>query len=258
MIDIRTILVISFFVFQNCGGSSKNEDFLARVGQSTLLNKNIPQSSEESLSKTPALVGQWVAEEILFASASNSGFTKDAMLISSSERLRRRLVGQRYLQTLASQNITVSNEEIFSYYNINIDSFKRTKKVAKIYHLFVESKSEANEIVRALDGADRKTKNDELFLQYGPRPASVTSGSLIPELEKNLFSKKSKNQLLGPIKSSRGYHVLFVLERFNAGSTIPQEEVNDEIYQRIFQKKLSLKSLRVLDSLKNHTPYIIN
>ena len=66
MIAIRTILIISFFVFQNCGGSSKNEDFLARVGQSTLLNKDIPRSSEENLSKTSALVGQWVAEEILF------------------------------------------------------------------------------------------------------------------------------------------------------------------------------------------------
>ena len=184
MIAIRTILIISFFVFQNCGGSSKNEDFLARAGQSTLLNKDLPRSSEESLSKTPTLVGQWVAEEILFANAANSGFTKDAMISSSSERLRRRLVGQRYLQHLASQNIAISNEEIFSYYNKKIDSFKRIKKAAKIYHLFVESKSEANEIVRALGGADGKTKKAELFLQYSLRPVSVASGSLIPELEK--------------------------------------------------------------------------
>ena len=258
MISIRTILVVSFFLFQGCGGLSKDGEFLAKVGNATLLNKDVSRSSEESPPKTPALVGQWVAEEILFANASSSGFNKDIVTSSSSERLHRRLFGQRYLQHLAGNNIAVSSEEVFSYYNKNIDSFKRTKSGAKIFHMFVESKSEADEIVRTLGGGGEKTKKNEFFLQNGLRPASVASGSLIPELEKALFSKKSKKQLLGPIKSSRGYHVLFVLERFNAGSIVPQEEVNDEVYQRIFQKKFSLESLRVLDSLRNHTPYIIN
>jgi len=258
MITIRTILLISFFVFQNCGEASKNEAFLAKVGKSTLLTKDIPSSFAGNLSKTPALISQWVAEEILFENASNAGFTKDAMLKSSSERFQRRLVGQRFLQSLASQNITVSNEEVLSYYNKEIDGFKRTKKGTKIYHLFVESRVAANEIVHALSGAGKKTNKNKLFLQYGLHPVSVNSGSLIPELEEAMFSKKSKKQLLGPIKSSRGYHVLFILERFNAGSAVPFEEVYDEIYQRIFQQKLSLKSLHILDSLRSHTPYLIN
>lgn len=35
------------------------------------------------------------------------------------------------------------------------------------------------------------------------------------------------------------------------------EEVYDEIYQRIFQQKLALKSLHILDSLISQTPYTI-
>jgi parvulin-like peptidyl-prolyl isomerase len=258
MIIIRTILLISFFVFQNCGGASKNEAFLAKVGESTLLSKDIPGSLPGDLSKTPALISQWVAEEILFENASDAGFTKGAMLKSSSERFQRRLVGQRFLQHLAGQNITVSSEEVLSYYNEEIDGFKRTKKGAKIYHLFVESRAEANKIVHDLSGAGKKTKKNDLFLQYALRPASGNSGSLIHELEEAIFSKKSQKQLLGPIKSSLGYHVLFILERFNAGSAVTFEEVYDEIYQRIFQQKLSLKSLHILDSLRNHTSYLIN
>jgi len=83
------------------------------------------------------------------------------------------------------------------------------------------------------------------------------NGSLIDELNNALFSSRHKKRLIGPIKSTHGYHVLVVLERFKENSTIPLEELYDEIYQRIYQQKFALKSLRVLDSLRNHTPYKI-
>jgi len=51
---------------------------------------------------------------------------------------------------------------------------------------------------------------------------------------------------------------LFVLERYESGSVIILEEVYDEVFQRVFQQKFALKSLHVLDSLRNHTPYVIN
>jgi parvulin-like peptidyl-prolyl isomerase len=165
-------------------------------------------------------------------------------------------LGQSYLRSLAIKNIAVSKKEVFAYYNEEISGFRRTKNKAKIYHLYTKKKSDAEEHIQTLSSAGKKNEKNDLFLKLKIQPSIVSNGELIPELNNVIFHKKSKKRLHGPIKSKRGYHVLFIIERFEAGTVAPIEEVYDEIYQRVFQKKYALKSLHILDSLLNHTPYI--
>ncbi len=233
------ILLILFVCFlQGCGGGN------SRSGV-----------AEIKKPETSRLEGQRVEENILFLNALSSGFNLDASFKSSSDLFQQKLLGQRYLRSIAIKNIGVSKEEVVAYYNKEKNSFKRTKNQAKIYHLYTDNKPEADEIMRVLSFSGKKFEKNELFLKYNIRPSVVSQGFLIPELDKPLFSKKSNPLLHGPIKSKYGYHVLFVIEKFAVGTSIPIEEVYDEVYQRVFQTKYALKSLHVLDSLRNHTPY---
>lgn len=255
---MKKILFIFIFLLVGCDKPSNGFAVLARVEKSELLEKDLPNASTSNKKTNKQLVNQWVSEEILFNRAIGSGFGSDVDFKLSSKKFTRKLVGQRYLKRVAEEGLVVSNEEVFEYYKNNVDSFKRTKKAAKVYHLFSDNKKEAAEIVRVLGFKGKKQEKNELFVKHGIHPVVVKSGSLIPSLEKTLFSKKSKKRLHGPIKSGFGYHILFILERYEPGSIVELEEVYDEVFQRVFQQKFSLKSLHVLDSLRNHTPYTIN
>ena len=251
------ILLLSFFVFQGCGAPSGNQKEVARVGRAVLLERDLPVRNGANPDQVSDVVNQWVAEEILFEHASNSGFENSGASMSSLDEFRRRAAGQRYLRHLAEKNISVSKDEILVHYN-NSNEFKRSARAAKIYHVLLSNEADADEVVRTLGSAGKKSEKNELFEKYSIQPLLVSSGKLIPELEKIVFSKKIKKQLHGPVKSDFGYHVLFVLERYERGSVLLFEEAYDEIYQRIFQQKLALKSLHILDSLISHTPYVVN
>ena len=255
---MRFFLFSLLLVLFSCKDSSVNNRTVARVGGSILLEKKMLEASLENTTTRNEAVGQWITEEILYEHASESGFRGDVLLKELAHQFDRRLVGQKYLKHLAEQKINISNDEMFKYYTNMADGFKRTKNAAKVYHFLLNSKADADVVTHTLGASGKKKEKNELFLEYGIHPITVTSGNLLPELEKTLFTKKSAKKLFGPLKSKYGYHVFFVLEKYSAGSAIPLEEVYDEIYQRIFQQKLALISLHILDSLRSQTPYTIN
>ena len=251
------ILLLTFLLLQNCGAPVENQKEAAQVGGSILLERDILDQNSSGFPPASGIINQWLAEEILFKHASSSGFESVGSSMSLSETFKRRLAGQRYLRHLAEKNISVSKDEALDYYKNRDNEFKRSAPAAKIYHVLLKNKNEAEEVVRTLGSAGKKKEKSELFEKYSIHPLVVSSGKLIPELEKIVFSKNLNKQLHGPVKSRFGYHVLFILERYKNDSMVLFEEVYDEIYQRIFQQKLALKSLHILDSLISQTPYTI-
>ncbi len=258
MFSVQKYFFILLFLFIGCDKPSNKLTVLAKVGSIELLEKDLLEHPTNNKTKIDQLVNRWVSEEILFNHAVKSGFNNNIDLNFSVDKYARKLAGQHYLRAVVGQGLSVSGTEVVEYYNNNLDSFKRTQKAVKVYHVFTNNKKEASDVVRVLGVKGKKQEKNELFVKYDILPVVVETGSLIPELEKALFSTKSKKRLYGPIKSSFGYHILYVLERHMSGSVFILEEVYDEVFQRVFQQKFALKSLHVLDSLRNHTPYIIN
>lgn len=247
-------ILLIIFVF-SCDKTKKNA-FLASVGESILTEKEARlRASDVGEGSVKDVINRWVEEEILFQNAQLSGYLEEKHFFSGLEK---RLSGQLFLQRAAAEKIKVSNAEINSYYQKNISGFTRKNKSARIYHLLFSSKKEAKKALIVLSSNKNDDKKNRLFEDHRLRPIIVIDEGLIPELNSSLFSSRSKKHLLGPIKSSHGYHVIVVLKRFKENSPIPLEEIYDEIYQRVFQQKFALKSLRILDSLRNHTPYKIN
>jgi len=247
-------LLITIVVF-SCV-KTKNRSFVASVGEAVLTEKEaLRRASDVGGGPVKDVVNRWVEEEILFQSALLSGYFEKK---NSFSGLEKRLSGQLFLQQAAGEKINVSNTEINNYYQENISSFTRKNKSARIYHLLYSSTKEAKKAFNVLGSTENDEKKNQLFEEQDVRPVVVLDKGLISELNTPLFSSRNKKRVLGPIKSPHGYHVLVVLERFKGNSPIPLEEIYDEIYQRIFQQKFALKSLRILDSLRNHTPYKIN
>ena len=86
----------------------------------------------------------------------------------------------------------------------------------------------------------------------------VEKGSLIEQLDLEIFSNSRTTCVIGPVKTDYGYHIIEVLTRYKKGSQIDIDEAYDEIYQRLFNQRKSLKSIKYLDSLRNHYTVKIN
>lgn len=209
-------------------------------------------------SGTKENAGRWIDEEILYNHAVDHGFDRDESKRSNRVGIERGLLGRQFLRHLSQEGIVVTNEEVLEYYKNNIAGFKSSRPSAKIFHVFLKDVTEAENTLKKLSASGKKTEKNELFIEKDIRPVFVKSGELIEELDNIIFNNKSKKKLHGPIKSSYGYHVVYIIERYKQGSALEVDLVYDEIFQRLFQQKYALKSLHILDSLRSHTPYNIN
>lgn len=152
LVSLQKPFFVLIFLFIGCDKPSNGLAVLAKVENAELLEKDLSSDPTNSKTKIDQLVNQWVSDEILFNSAVKYGFNNDIDLNFSSKKYVRKLVGQRYLKTVVGRDLAVSNDEVVEYYKNNLDSFKRTKKEAKVYHFFADNKKEALEIVRVLGG----------------------------------------------------------------------------------------------------------
>jgi len=192
--------------------------------------------------------GQLAVEELLYRGALSSETQKDLFEAERLTKIEKTVLGRSYLRNLSSQNVRVLEKEVIEYYEKNKQSFRQQSSSAKVYHVFLEQKDEADNVRRVFALTGKKREKNDVFQKYNVKPRLVTEGEILKELNDAIF-KQTKKKLHGPIKSRFGYHVVFVLERFAKKTVPPIELLYDEIYQRLHQKKTSLKALNVLDSL---------
>ena len=88
-----------------------------------------------------------------------------------------------------------------------------------------------------------------LLREHGVSPLTVSPGDLPQSLDLLLFGSSPARGVLGPEKTSFGYHVLEVLGFFPEGSFRGLDEVYDEISQELYQSRRAVLYHHLLDSL---------
>ena len=125
-------------------------------------------------------------------------------------------------------------------------------------HFYTVYDSVATYITEALKKTNNSVDKKSLLANFNVDVTIVEKGSLIEQLDLEIFSNSRANVVIGPVKTDYGYHIIEVLSRFKKGSQIDIDEAYDEIYQRLFNQRKSLKSINYLDSLRNHYTIKIN
>ena len=85
---------------------------------------------------------------------------------------------------------------------------------------------------------------------------TIKRGRLIKKLDEPLFLKN--RSVVGPIKADGLYHVFDVFNRYKKGSQKDLASCYDEIYQRLFKKRVAKRRSFILDSLKQVANIYIN
>ena len=259
---VRNYFSICFLFFiSSCSIKEKDASVvLARV-EDDVLTINRLNNSLSSQKKVDGLVKSyihdWVNNSLLFKEAKEEGFTKDKNLLEKRDLYFKKLVIGSYIESKTLSKTNISKQDIREYYANNKESFIRSSPSASVYHFITDNHAEARSIKKLLLKKKSGESMDELFKQHNVELKTVYKNRLIDKLDLALFDRK-EGPIIGPIKTSKGYHVLEVLNRFEKGSQLGLEEVYDEIYQRMLKKnQLSLLN-GLIDSLKSKTNVFIN
>ena len=122
-----------------------------------------------------------------------------------------------YLQTKTSSGVTVSNSDIRIYYDESPSAFIRQNDEAYVYHFFTTKHSDARLIRSKLLKKQTVDSESELFESFDVEKKTVTKGFLLKKLDIAIFKNK-KGAIVGPVRTSNGYHVFDILKIYKKGS----------------------------------------
>jgi parvulin-like peptidyl-prolyl isomerase len=237
-----------------------NSVVLARVNDQVLtvskLEKLLPQKNrkDEQLKK---FIRDWVDNALYYDAALKDGLHRDSQLSNERDRYYKKIVIGSYLQTKTSSGIIISNFDIRAYYDENPATFIRQNDEAYVYHFFTTKHSDARLIRSKLLKKQTAGLESELFESFDVEKKTVTKGFLLKKLDIAIFKNKNKS-IVGPIRTSNGYHVFEILKIYKKGSRVGLEDVYDKIYQRLLKQKQVMLAADLLDSLKEKSNVFIN
>ena len=247
---------LMFFLF-SCETKKKDDsDVLARVSGKTLtikkaqkLNPGKPLN-KETVSK---IVSDWITNTVLLKKGIEMDLHKDSLLLKKRDLFFNNLVVSSFLDQNNHQKISISNEEVLTYYNKNKESFSRETDEVFLEHYFTE-KSVFSKKLKSFFILNKKT--DINISEFLLESKTIKKGRTSDQFNSVVFN--SEGDIVGPIRSKKGYHFFKILSRYKKGSSKGLEMVYDEIFQRLYKKKERNHSLFFLDSIKNTELIYIN
>ena len=134
----------------------------------------------------------------------------------------------------------VSEEEMKEYYDANQAQYKKGATVSA-KHILVAAEEKCNEILAAITSGEKVFEQAAQEFstcpsgQRGGDLGTFGKGQMVPEFEKAAFEAEI-NQVLGPVQTQFGYHLIKV-EAKNEAEVAAFEEVKESIKRALIQQK---------------------
>lgn len=156
--------------------------------------------------------------------------------------IRIQVIGEK-VYDYAIKNVTVSEDEIKSYYDQNKDSITTQTNTMQVSHILVATEQEAKDIKAKLDkGEDFAT----LAKQYSTDTASKDNGGALGEVEYNdpnydstfvqAAMKLKEGQVSDPVQTQYGYHIIKVTKK-TIYPTLPYDQAKESIKEQLLSNK---------------------
>lgn len=190
-------------------------------------------TQEEIDEEIAALEEQYNGEEGLNNALANSGTTM--------EELEEQIVMNLKIQQLVAPYIEVTDEQVESYFEENIDLLGQPEQV-RARHILVETQEEADEIhERIMDGEDfeelAKEHSTDGSAEEGGDLGLFGRGQMVEEFEEAAFSMEV-DEISEPVESQHGFHIIKVEEKVEAVEA-NLEDVEDDIRDTLFDQQIT-------------------
>ena len=269
--EIRTIFLFLSLVslaFHACGKPQPPSDLLARVGDATFteedLKARLPLGVDQELidAQRTQLIENWVQEELLYQEALRRRLDQDARIHALLVQARRDLLTAALLdEEFADQEIHIDEASIQAYYQDHAGEFQRPLPEIHIRHILLASRRDANAKRQALQ---RGESFEDLARKYSLDPDSRLKGGdlgYFSEAQDPILWEACQSlplhRISKPIRTEYGYHLIQVLDRQEAGTVRPLEQVRELVVEALVRQRHQEKVRELVDRLKAASDWLI-
>lgn len=168
----------------------------------------------------------------------------------------RRVALDALLKDQVSGKVTVTDDEVKSFYEKNLTQFS-TPEQSRAHHILVDAEDKAKSII---DQLAKGSKFDDIASAESKCPSGKEGGDLgffgkgqmVPEFDEAV-NKAEIGKVVGPVKTQFGWHVIRVDERRAAGSK-PLDEVKEQIRGQLLPEKQKTALEQYVGDLKKAHP----
>jgi len=257
-----TLLILSCSNINN----DNSNDLIARAGENFLYQNDLPSfsSRQDSLLRYKNFVELWAKEKLLYdLSLTNLSQSKKNELDLLIEKFKIDLYINSYKDLIVNSRIDsiVTNEEIESYYNANIDNFTLNETLLKYRYLKVPSDNiNINRIRRYIQRLNNNDRDflDSLNFQFAELKLNdslwfaerdvISSIEFINQTNKSNFMRVNR---LYEIKDDQYINYFIVKDLLKSGNIPPLSYLYDRI-------KLNIINQRKIDLIQNINKEILN
>ncbi len=198
---------------------------------------------------------QFIEESLIIVYAKQQGIDQDADYQGLLENTRRKLLVGYTLEKTLYSNITVSEDDLTSWYFKNIKEFTIPAKV-HVRHILTRTHDEAEQAAERIASGEKF----EIVAREMSIHSSRIDGGFLPPFSRGTYDKSFEEvafqmnvgEISKPVKSDLGYHII---EKVGESplQLISLNEVHNEIRNKILQQRKQKLYLEFLDKLRNTT-----
>lgn len=143
----------------------------------------------------------------------------------------RQIALREEVQEQVTQDIEVTDEEVETFFEENRDT---RYDIAAARHVLVESEEEAQQVLQRLEeGEEFGAVAEDVSIDTGSGEqggdlGEFTRGQMVPEFEEAVFNAEV-GEVVGPIETQFGYHVIEVTERVEPELSEVEQEIREEL-----------------------------
>lgn len=190
----------------------------------------VTATDEEVEEERTALIEQLGGQEAFDQAVEQSGLSEADV----NEQIRQRVLQNKITEEVGGEG-EVTDAEIEEFYTQNKETRFGEKATAR--HILVKEKGKADKIFADLKkGADfakiaKAESTDPGSAEQGGELPEFGPGQMVPEFDKAVFSS-DVGELVGPVKTEFGYHIIEVLDK-QSGQELAdvEEEIRSELAQ---------------------------
>ncbi|MDG1981501.1 MAG: peptidylprolyl isomerase, partial [Alphaproteobacteria bacterium] len=203
----------------------------------------------------PSIVNELINQHLITRQAYKEKLDLNKIVVDQIQKNKDQILARYWINNFLINQTKRENVEIF--YNNYLKDFKSSKEF-NASHILVKNEKEAFEILKKLKN---KVKFSELAKSQSIGPSSknegklgwFSSGQMVKEFEKAVFSLKKGEITKKPVKTKFGFHIILLNEVRNSKPK-KLSEIQQNIINRI--KKNSLSNLE--KKLRKNRKIIIN
>ena len=254
----RSLFIFTALLLTSCSNISDNNsnDLIARAGENFLYQNQLPSfsSEQDSILRYLNYIETWAKEKILYdLSLTNLSQSKKNDLDLLVEKYKVDLYINSYKDLIVNSRIDsiVTDQEIESFYNMNIDNFKLNENLLKYRYLKVPSDniniSRIRRYIQRLNESDREFL-DSLNFQFADLKINdtmwFTEREVISSIE--FINQKNKSNYMRinrffELEDDKYINYFIVKDLLKSGNIPPLSYLYDRIKSNIInQRKLNL------------------